>query len=306
MKKFDADSNRHFQQESVKTSDQFGTLSQYILRAIPKRHLSWEGNSPKVLLFWVALICAFLLATNAQAQLGQSQFTEQVSRQPSDLDENISGAIKYNAMHKQNIRSAHLPRNGSSMLHRELNFELRVSIYQLLIFLIPGGLLFGALLIFGISTQLVKETFNFGQEEVGGFLDNLSNRQNSFSVLSSQIANPLTPVEKQQELTNRLNELVLDSMQVINDIAWSFDSNLKSMDTLVVKAKNVINEIIPPLVPFELNVPTPSNMRNKLIRPQPNHLLLLVFRELLKALPIKNSTAFHMAKGKMVRFTLVV
>jgi len=192
------------------------------------------------------------------------------------------------------------------MLHRELNFELRVSIYQLLIFLIPGGLLFGALLIFGISTQLVKETFNFGQEEVGGFLDNLSNRQNSFSVLSSQIANPLTPVEKQQELTNRLNELVLDSMQVINDIAWSFDSNLKSMDTLVVKAKNVINEIIPPLVPFELNVPTPSNMRNKLIRPQPNHLLLLVFRELLKALPIKNSTAFHMAKGKMVRFTLVV
>jgi len=171
------------------------------------------------------------------------------------------------------------------MLHRELNFELRVSIYQLLIFLIPGGLLFGALLIFGIykfKTQLVKETFNFGQEVFEDFLDNLSNRQNKFNILSNQIANPLTPVEKQQELTNRLNELVLDSMQVINNIAWSFDSNLESMDTLVVKAENVIKEIIPSLVPFALNVPTPNNMRNKLIRPQPNQLLLLVFRELLK------------------------
>jgi len=71
-------------------------------------------------------------------------------------------------------------------------------------------------------------------------------------------------------------------MQVINNIAWSFDSNLESMDTLVVKAENVIKEIIPSLIPFELNVPTPNNLRNKLIRPQPNQLLLLVFRELLK------------------------
>jgi hypothetical protein len=285
MKKFNADSNKDFQQQPATIPDRFGGLSQYILMAIPKHHLSWGGNSPKTLLFWGTLICTFLLVTNAQAQWGQSQFIEQVSGQHTELDENISGVVECNAMHKQNIRSAHLPRNGSSMLHRELNFELRVSIYQLLIFLIPGGLLFGALLIFGIykfKTQLVKETFNFGQEVFEDFLDNLSNRQNKFNILSNQIANPLTPVEKQQELTNRLNELVLDSMQVINNIAWSFDSNLESMDTLVVKAENVIKEIIPSLVPFALNVPTPNNMRNKLIRPQPNQLLLLVFRELLK------------------------
>lgn len=286
MKKFNADPNKYLQQESATNApDQFGGFSQYILRAIPMHHSCWGGNSPKALLFWGTLICAFLLGTNAQAQLGQSQFSDQVSRLHSDLDENISGAVKYNPIRKQNMRSAHLPWNDPSMLHRELNFELKVSIYQMLIFLLPGSLLFGALLIFGIykfKTQLIREELKIGQEVVDKTLNYLSNRQNSFSVLSSQIANPLTPVEKQQELTNRLNDLVLDCMQVINDIAWSFDSNLDSMDTLIVKAKNFITDIIPPLVPYELNVPTPDNLRNKMIRPQPNHLLLLVFRELLK------------------------
>jgi hypothetical protein len=96
------------------------------------------------------------------------------------------------------------------------------------------------------------------------------------------MTNPLVSVEKQQELTNRLSELSLDCMQVINNIAWSFDPNLHSMDTLIGKAKNFIKKIIPPLVPFELNVPTPNIMQNRVIRPQPNHLLLMVFRELLK------------------------
>ena len=286
MKKFNSDPNKHLQQESATNApDQYGGLCQNITRSIPMHHSCWGGNSLKALLFWGALICAFLLATNAQAQLGQSQFTEQVSRPPSDLDENISGAVDYKAMHKQNMRSAHLPWNDPSMLHRELNFELKVSIYQVLIFLLQGSFLFGALLIFGIykfKTQLIREELKIGQEVVDKTLNYLSNRQNSFSVLSSQIANPLTPVEKQQELTNRLNDLVLDCMQVINDIAWSFDSNLDSMDTLLVKAENFINDIIPLHVPFELNVPTPNNLRNKMIRPQPNHLLLLVFRELLK------------------------
>jgi hypothetical protein len=71
-------------------------------------------------------------------------------------------------------------------------------------------------------------------------------------------------------------------MQVINNIAWSFDPKLHNMNTLIGKAKNFIKKIIPPLVPFALNVPTPNIMQNSVIRPQPNHLLLLVFRELLK------------------------
>jgi hypothetical protein len=207
MKKLNADSNKDFQQQLANTSDQFGSLNQYIVMAIPKYHLSWGGNSPKTLLFCIALICTFFLATNTQAQLQQSKSIELLSGQNADLEENIRGVIHCNVpcnnpafflvqyskgvapvkglpgqaifqtslrsklnpsdfqtslrsklnpsdkrlfLRKKKVVSASFPWNAPTMLHRELNVEFRVSIYHLLIFWLPGGLLCSAILEFGI------------------------------------------------------------------------------------------------------------------------------------------------------------
>ncbi|WP_353484443.1 GHKL domain-containing protein [Haliscomenobacter sp.] len=199
----------------------------------------------------------------------------------------VNPADKRLFLRRQNVAPMpHHRCNGPAecMMHRELSFAFRVSIYQLLVFWLPGGLIAAGLVAYGFRrfrTELFRREFNFRREIVGDLHDNLSSRLYALRILSSQVANPAASAEKQQERTTRLSELALDCMQVIGNIIWSFDPNHNSLDTLVAKVNNFTEKAISPLVPVELNMLNPKKMQTKVIRPQTNHLLLMIFQELL-------------------------
>ncbi len=240
--------------------------------------------------------CRFLVKMDHQlfpvADTGQSTFSErppQFTSVPLQimLRTKVNPADKRLFLRRQNVAPMpHHRCNGPAecMMHRELSFAFRVSIYQLLVFWLPGGLIAAGLVAYGFRrfrTELFRREFNFRREIVGDLHDNLSSRLYALRILSSQVANPAASAEKQQERTTRLSELALDCMQVIGNIIWSFDPNHNSLDTLVAKVNNFTEKAISPLVPVELNMLNPKKMQTKVIRPQTNHLLLMIFQELL-------------------------
>jgi len=240
--------------------------------------------------------CRFLVKMDHKlfpvADTGQSTFSE---RPPQStpvplqimLRTKVNPSDKRLFLRRQNVAPMpphHCNGPADCMMHRELSFAFRVSIYQLLVFWLPGGLIASGLVAYGFHrfrAELLRREFNFRREVVGDLHDNLSSRLYALRILSSQIASPAASEQKQQERTTRLSELALDCMQVISNIIWSFDPNHNSLDTLVAKVKNFTEKAISPLVPVELNIPSTKKMQHKVIRPQTNHLLLMIFQELL-------------------------
>lgn len=202
----------------------------------------------------------------------------------------ISPADKRLFLHHVNVSpyrrnsSFNQPNKLRSVMHREYNFNLRFKLLDLLVLWLPVGLGCLGLLAYGIyrfrKTLRLRE-YNFRAQVVSDLHDNLSSRLYALKMLSDQLATPSKSPERQAQRNVRLSELALDCMQVIGNIIWAFDPSHNNVDTLLAKVQNFTDKAISPLVPVELHILDRKRWPHQVINPQTNHLVLMVFQELL-------------------------
>lgn len=214
----------------------------------------------------------------------------------------ISPADKRLFLHRVNVppyrRNApfHQPTRLRSILHREYSFNLSFKLLDLLVIWLPIGLAGLGLLAYGIcqfrKTLRLRE-YNFRAQVVSDLHDNLSSRLYALKMLSDQLATPSKSPERQAQRNVRLSELALDCMQVIGNIIWAFDPSHNNVDTLLAKVQNFTDKAISPLVPVEVNMLDRKRWPHQDINPQTNHLVLMVYQELLTNM-IKHTASVKM------------
>lgn len=176
------------------------------------------------------------------------------------------------------------PARLNNIMHREYSLNLNFRLFDLLVLWLPVCLGIIALLAYGIfksrKASRLRE-YNFRAQVVSDLHDNLSSRLYALKILSDQLTTPDKCPERQAQRSVRLSELALDCMQVISNIIWAFDPSHNNVDTLFAKVQNFTQKAISPLVPFELNILDRKRWPHQVINPQTNHLVLMIFQELL-------------------------
>lgn len=214
----------------------------------------------------------------------------------------ISPADKRLFLHRVNVppywrnSSFNQPTRLRSIMSREYSFNISFKLLDLLVFWLPVCLGSLGLLAYGIyqfrETLRLRE-YNFRAQVVSDLHDNLSSRLYALKMLSDQLTVPAKSPERQAQRNVRLSELALDCMQVIGNIIWAFDPSHNSVDTLLAKVQNFTDKAISPLVPVELNMLDRKRWPHQAINPQTNHLVLMVYQELLTNM-IKHTASVKM------------
>lgn len=171
-----------------------------------------------------------------------------------------------------------------SIMSRKYSLNISFNLLDFLVLWLPVGLVSLGLLAYGgyqFRKTLRLREYNFRAQVVSDLHDNLSSRLYALKMLSDQLTIPAKSPEKQAQRNVRLSELALDCMQVIGNIIWAFDPSHNNVDTLLAKVQNFTEKAISPLVPVEVNMLDRKRWPHQAINPQTNHLVLMVYQELL-------------------------